>query len=577
MTGKHPPRRLAALLAADVVGYSRLIETDDVRTLTALKLRRREILMPLVVQNHGRVVNFTGDGVLVEFGSAVDAVQCAVKLQERFAEANLNFPADQHIILRIGINLGDIIVEGQLIYGDGVNVAARIESLAEPGSIWISATVYELVHGKLALKFDDLGEHALKNIAKRVRIYRATPATQSQNSTSLPPALPDKPSIAVLPFTNMSTDPEQDYFADGLTEDLITDLSKVSGLFVIARHSTFAYKGKSFDIRQAARELGVGLITEGSVRRSASRVRVTVQLIDASDGKHIWADRFDRDIEDVFAVQDEIVGKIVAALANVLPVFNAPAKRREPKIAAYDLFVKGRAQSLHLATANHAARLLLEEACRTDPEFSEAHAWLAMNLHYGWMYCYEEDARDTALALAVRAVSLDQQNADAHVILGYLQIFGNQPDLDSGRKQFMTALEINSNHADAWMFLADLETLEGNIEAALKAGYTAFRLNPRPPSYYHWLFCWVLYAAKRYEEVVDLARRDSEESLGSQRLLAAALAQLGRTEEAREAAQKFMSKMPNFTVSSWVNTLPVKNPLQLDDFVQGYLKAGIPA
>jgi TolB-like protein len=375
----------------------------------------------------------------------------------------------------------------------------------------------------------------------------------------------------------MSNDPEQGFFADGLTEDLITDLSKVTGLFVIARHSTFAYKGKSFDIRQAAKELGVSYVTEGSVRRSESRVRVTVQLIEARDGKHIWADRFDRKLEDVFEVQDEIVRKIVNALADILPLAHQPVKRREPKIAAYDLFVKGRVQSLHLAEENVKARSLLEEACRIDPEFAEAHAWLAMNLHYGWMYCGEGDARKKAFSLAERAVSLDPTNADAHVILGYLRIFGTTPDLQGGREQFATALKINSNHADAWMFLADLETLEGRTEAALLAGRTAFRLNPQPPSYYYWLFSWALYAAKRYEEVIEMTLRDEARALGSQRLLAAALAQLGRLDEAREAARKFMDVAPNFTVSSWVKTLPVRDPRQLDNFVEGYIKAGLPA
>ena len=317
MPEERAQRRLAAILAADVVGYSRLMERDEAGTLAALKTRRRDVLQPAIASHRGRIVKVMGDGVLVEFASAVDAVECAVALQEAMDVANAGLPEDTRIILRIGINLGDVIVEGQDLYGDGVNIAARLESLSEPGGLCISASVFEHVNGKLPHSFVSLGPQTLKNIDRPIQIYRlagkdgpgpAVPAVE------LP--LPDKPSIVVLPFVNMSADAEQSYFVDGLTEDLITDLSKVPELFVIARNSSFAYKGRSVDVRQIARELGVKYVLEGSARRAADRVRINAQLIDARAGGHIWADRFDRDLADIFAAQDEVIGKIVEALAR---------------------------------------------------------------------------------------------------------------------------------------------------------------------------------------------------------------------------------------------------------------------
>jgi TolB-like protein len=565
-------RRLAAIVVADVVGFSRLMAADEAGTLAALKERRKAILEPVVKEHGGRIVKVMGDGVLIEFASAVNAVKAAIELQDGMERANDGTTEASKIVLRVGIHLDDVIGDGTDIYGDGVNIAARLEALAEPGGIMVSGMLRDHVAGKLAVAFDDQGERSLKNISKPVRVYRIEQARRPADLR----APPGRASIAVLPFTNMSSDPEQEYFADGIAEDLITDLSKIAGLLVIARNSTFAYKGKAVDVRQVAKDLGVAYVIEGSVRRAGARVRVTVQLIDAANGSHLWADRFDRDLADVFAVQDEVVGKIVEALAGVLPSTALPAKRRAPKIAAYDLFVKGRAQSLQSAEANRRARPLLEEACRIDPDFAEAHAWLAMNLHYSWMYCYEEDSRPRALALARRAVTLDPANADAHVMLGYLRIFDAAPDLAGGREQFDIALSLNSSHAEAWIFLADLETLEGRTEAALQAAHTAFRLNPHPPAHYYWLFGWALYMAKRYEKVVEIVRRDDARALGSQRLLAGALAQLGRLDEAREVGQKFLSEMPSFTIASWVKTLPVRDPRQLDHFIEGYRKAGLP-
>ena len=438
MADTDEERRLAAILAADVVGYSRLMGEDEAGTLAVVRQLRSDLIEPRIVQHKGRLFKTTGDGFLAEFPSVVNAVACAAAIQKAMTARNTDQPEDRRLQLRIGVHLGDVISEKGDVYGDGVNVAARIEGLAPPGGVVVSAMVHDNVGSRLDLSFEDMGEQQLKNIARPLRLYRLEAASRPAIRAVQPERT--KPSIAVLPFTNMSSDAEQEYFADGISEDLITDLSKIAGLTVIARNSTFVYKGKAIDIRQVAKDLGVIYVIEGSVRRASSRVRVTVQLIDAGDGSHVWADRFDRNLEDVFAVQDEIVGKIVESLAGLIPTGQLPPKRRPPKIEAYDLFVRGRAQSLHLASANRKARPLLEEACRIDPDFAEAHAWLAMNLHYGWMYCYEEDSRDRALTLAQRAVALDPTNADAHVILGYLKIFAHAPDLDGGREQFTTAL-----------------------------------------------------------------------------------------------------------------------------------------
>ena len=361
-----------------------------------------------------------------------------------------------------------------------------------------------------------------------------------------------------------------------MAEDLITDLSKVQGLTVIARHSSFAYRGKQIDIRQISRELGVRYVVEGSVRRSAARVRINTQLIDAASNSHVWADRFDCDLTDIFELQDEVIRKIVNALADVLPAGRPTPKRRPLNIEAYDLFAKGRALSMLSPEGNKSAHPLLERACKLDPSFAEAHAWLAMNLLFGWMYCYQENSSEKVLALAQRAVSLDPANADAHVVLGYVLIFGGTGDLVRGREQIEIALNLNPNHADAWIFLADLEVLEGRSQDAVRSGRIAFHLNPHPPSYYYWLFSWILYAARRYEEVVETFHQDEGRTIGSQRNSAGALAQLGRHDEAREMARQFLLAVPQFTISSWAETLPFRDPRDRQHFIDGYLMAGLP-
>jgi TolB-like protein len=573
MVEERVQRRLATILAADVVGYSRLMEIDEAGTLAVLKARQKRVLEPLVARYQGRVFKFTGDGVLVEFGSAVNAVQCAVDLQHGMAAANSDQPEDRHIVLRIGINLGDVMVDGSDLYGDGVNIAARLEGLAEPGGILVSATAHDHVGTKVRADFEELGTQTLKNIAQPIRVYRVTGT--SAIAAAAPKPASNKPSIAVLAFTNMSGDPEQDYFVEGLSEDLIIDLSKVHGLFVISRHSSFAYKAKSVDIRSIAKDLGVRFVVEGSVRRAATRVRINVQLIDANDGTHVWADRFDRELADIFVVQDEVVGRIVSALSGVLPSARPIARQRATNLEAYDLFVRGRVLVKQSAESNRAARPLLERSIELDPGFADAYAWLAMNYLGGWVYWGEagEPHRSLALAAAQRAVSLDPENAGAHAILGEVLIFAGKPD--AAAAELAKALEINPNHADAWVIFGEVKTYEGSAVEAIDHTRKAFRLNPYPPGWYYWYLGFMEYAAGRYDDAVETLRHETIPS-GSQRILAASLAQLGRMDEAKLEAARFLAAYPTFSIQQWANRQPFQRETDRQHFVDGYLRAGLP-
>jgi adenylate cyclase len=372
MAEERAQRRLAAILAADVVGYSRLMELDERGTLAALKERRHKILSPLVSHHHGRIVKLMGDGVLVEFASALDAVECAVELQRSMAKANAKLPESRRIVLRTGVNLGDVMVEGGDLYGDGVNIAARIEGLAEPGEIWIAASVRDQVENKtVGLDFEDLGKHDLKNMARAVHIYRVHPQSADirerpeWHQTTL--TLPEKPSIVVLPFNNMSGDPEQEYFSDGITEDIITELSRFRGLFVIARNTSFQYRNKNVDVKRVGRELGVQFVLEGSIRRLGDRMRVTTQLIDTLSGSHVWADRYDRDLHDIFAVQDDVVQTVAATVSGrVEAAERARTVRLSPAgLASYDLHLRAKASFLKF-TRNDNERARMLEQCNAE-------------------------------------------------------------------------------------------------------------------------------------------------------------------------------------------------------------------
>ncbi|ANL40066.1 MULTISPECIES: adenylate/guanylate cyclase domain-containing protein [Rhizobium] len=578
MAEERVKRRLAAIVVADVVGYSRLMEEDEVTTLATLKERRATILQPIVRAHGGRVVKVMGDGVLLEFASAVNALSAAIELQRKMADANTALPEARRIVLRIGINLGDVVIDGSDLYGDGVNIAARLQSLAEPGAIYVAAAIRDQVNRKLPLSFDDLGPKSLKNIAEPVHVYRPLFETWAtvydEKPATLP--LPAKPSIAVLPFTNMSGEAEQEAFADGLTEDLITDLSRNAGLFVIARHSTFAYKGKSIDVRVIARDLGVRYILEGSARRTAGRMRINVQLIDAVGGGHLWAERFDRSLEDIFSVQDEVIGKIVEALVGQL--VELPPRKRPKSLEAYDVCVRGRSLISSFTSFPEAireAQILLERAILIEPEYSEASRWLAFVHWQLWAHSIEpsDENRSRALELARRAVQLDGSDAAARWVLGYLLAY--EKSWPASDTEFKAAFRLEPNNTDALVMSSELAVYAGQPLEAIDTISRALRLNPRPPGWYYWELGLAYYAAGRYVEAVKTLRMEATYRSASRRILAASLAQLGRKDEAIREAALFMAKTPNFTIAHWAAAQPARDMETVQRFVEGYRMAGL--
>ena len=572
MSEEQVERRLAAILAADVVGYSRLMGQDESGTLTSLRKLRAELLDPSIGEHKGRVFKTTGDGLLVEFPSVVNAVACAVNIQRAMAARNAGLPEDRLIQLRIGVNLGDVIIEGEDVFGDGVNVAARLEGIAPPGGVAVSAMVRDNIGNRLDLQFEDLGEQNLKNIARPVGVYRVALGSPAASRPAL--ALPGKPSIAVLPFTNMSSDPEQEYFADGLTEDLITDLSRHAGLFVIARNSSFAYKGKSMDVRRIAADLGVRYLLEGSARRAAGKVRINVQSIDAAGGAHLWAERFDRGLEDIFAVQDEVTARIVEALAGRLVA--TPPRQRPKNIEAYDLCVRARLLTEVSPQASREAYHLLQRALALDPDYAEAHRLLADNLLIGWLHWGEpmESCRRRAVEEAEKAVALDPGDAASRAVLAYILAYERR--WAESETEFAAALDLDPNNAEAWARLSDVTALAGKPAEAIEQIGKALRLNPFPDCWYYHLLGQAQYANRQYEAAVATLRKDETYRTMSRRFLAATLAQLGKLDEARREAQMFMLASPHFTINHWASTQPIRDKATIDHFIDGYRKAGLP-
>src|SRR3989454_1357297 len=452
-------RKLAAILSADVKGYSRLMGEDEVATIRTLTAYQ-EAMTTFIQQHRGRVVDASGDNLLAEFASVVDAVQCAVEIQRELKTKNADLPAPHRMEFRIGINVGDVIVEGERIYGDGVNIAARLEGLAEAGGICISGIVYDQVETKLALGYEFLGEQTVKNIAKPVRVYRVreaaanAPAQASREETALRLPLPDKPSILVLPFVNMSNDPDQEYFSDGITEDITTDLSKISSLFVISRNSAFTYKGKATKVRDISREMGVRYVLEGSVRKAGERVRISAQLIDATTDHHLWAERYDRPLTDIFAVQDEIVQQLVSTLRVEVHEAELERVRRIPttNLSAYDALLRGE-EYLHRVTieANVQARQSFEHAVALDPQYGEAHAGL------GWTYWVESHFSpdpqhlEQAVALAQQAIALDDSLPVAHSLVSLVYGRKQQYDRAIAAGERAVALDPNNAYSAAWL------------------------------------------------------------------------------------------------------------------------------
>jgi adenylate cyclase len=557
MVDQRARRRLAAILAADIVGYSRLMEADEAGTLAALKSQRKDVLTPLVAKHRGRVFKVAGDGVLVEFASAVSAVQCAVDLQQAMSVANRDVEDDRRIVLRIGLNLGDVMVEGGDLYGDGVNIAARLESIAEPGGICLSAMVHQNVKSKVKVGFEDLGEQKLRNIAEPVRAFRVDLPTSSSPASGVPQAPPpsNKPSIAVLPFANLSHDSEQDYFADGLTEDIITLLSAWRSFPIVARNSSFAFKQQSRDVRLIARELSARYVLEGSVRRSAQQVRVTAQLTDAELGHHIWARKFEGALDEIFALQDEITLQIVTSVEPELEKaeLRKIQTKRPASMGAWDFHLRGR-EHLHAMTpiANQQARVMFEHAIELDPKYADAVAGLSIAYQRDLLFEAADDRlawEEKALDLARRAVALDSESAVAHYALSGAFIWSNQHAHSIAEAQ--VAVELNPSDTAAWLALGNRLDIVGKSEEGISILERTLQRNPRDPhnhTYYGQL-ARAYINARDYEKALGLlneAVRLRPDFPNTHHLLAICLGHLDKTEEARAAARRCEELRPGF-------------------------------
>jgi len=577
-------RRLAAILAADIAGYSALMGADEARTVRDLKAHQT-VILPMIANHGGRVIDTAGDGILAEFGSVVNAVECAVAIQKTMAERNASVEADRQMWFRIGINLGDVIHDDARVYGDGVNIAARLEAIAEPGGICVSGTAYEHVHKKLPLTFTDLGAQSVKNIAEPVRIYRVD-AGAAGPPTKLPLALPDKPSIAVLPFTNLSGDPSQDYFSDGITEDIITELSRFSELFVIARNSSFQYKGKSPDIRQVGRELGVRYVLEGSIRRAGDRVRITGQLIDATTGAHRWAERYDRKLDDVFAVQDEVARTIVTILAAHVNKAEAERSLLKPPATwqAHDYYMRAADtfasfMSSFKSEDLYETRRLLEKSLSIDPKYARAYALLSRTHIFAWINAFDDDhlnpvALERAYQFARKAVEFDANLPQAHAQLGFVLLYRRQHDASIAA--FERAVELNPNFID--LYFAGACHFAGDFTRAIQIAQAYMRLDPfYPPMALSWSG-FAHYCLKRYSEALPLMREcvlRAPNYRAGHIMLAATCGQLGLLEDARAEAAEILRINPKYTIDGTQRQVSVFKFLD-EHYFDGLRKAGLP-
>jgi adenylate cyclase len=582
-------RRLAAILAADIAGYSALMGADEEATVRDLKAHQC-VILPMIKESGGRVIDTAGDGVLAEFASVLNAVKCAVALQKTMAHRNAAIDHARRMQFRIGINQGDVVFDEARVYGDGINIAARLEGIAEPGGICLSGKVYDEVEGRIDLTCEDLGAKQLKNIERPVRVYRVVAGSSVEASPSLqkdPLALPDKPSIAVLPFTNLSGDPSQDYFSDGITEDIITELSRFSELFVIARNSSFQYKGKSPDIRQVGRELGVRYVLEGSIRRSGDRVRISGQLIDAGTGAHRWAERYDRKLEDVLAVQDEVARTIVGILAA--HVSKAEIERTLVKPAA-----TWQASDYYMRAANtlasfrsslkmeelYEARRFLEHALSVDPNYARAHAELSRTYTTAFVNSIDADflnqaALDRAYQSARKAVQLDPNLSQAHADLGYVLTYKRQNE--AAIAEFERAIALNPNYTD-WRFASAL-VYAGEPAKAIAVVEAHIRLDPFYAPVAPGMLGLAYYMLRRYAKALPLLREcvlRAPNFRAGHIWLAATYAQLGQLEEARAEAAEILRIEPKFTITGTQRISVFKVTEDADHFSDGLRKAGLP-
>ena len=582
MAEQHVERRLAAVLAADVVGYSRLMAGDEEGTLARLNVLRRQFLEPTIAEHRGRIVKRTGDGLLIEFGSAIDATRCAVQTQQGMAKRNENVPADQRIDMRIGIHIGDIIIEEGDIFGDGVNVAARLEGIAQPGGISISEDAWRQVQGKVTANFVDTGEQRLKNIPRPVRVYCLKLDGEGATEPAAPPLpSPEQPSIAVLPFQNMSGDLEQDHFCDGLVEDIITTLSKLAGLRVIARNSSFVYKGRSVDVREAAKQLGVRYILVGSVRKSGNRIRATVQLIDAKDGAHVWAERYDRSIEDIFAIQDEIT-LILATEMQVRFTEGEQARLRyttTSNVEAWTYWVQGLSYH-HQAIAKEnqsSARLCWEKALALDPTSAALNAMLGfihgLDARFGW-WDDREAAIVKARSYADRALELDPNNADGHIALGVLCLLKER--YDEAVSHTRQAVQLAPGSADIANLAGFTLALSGCPEEALVLAQKSIALSPNHPTLYFGVLGNAYRLSGQIEEAIAAFEAYNARSPGFGLAdLVIAYHENGQSEKSKDAARRLLSARRDFTIAAWLKTQVRRDKARLEADVAALRTAGL--
>jgi len=582
-------RRLVAVFAADVEGYSRLMGADEVGTLKGLT-ERRAILDRIIGEHRGRIANTAGDSVLAEFGSAVDAVQCAVEAQTALAEANSTLPPDRRISFRIGVHIGDVMVRGGDLFGDGVNIAARLQTLANPGTVCISGATYDQVRKVLPMTFVDLGVQQVKNIQEPIRAYQVGATSEARGAAPArvaeaesPPPLPDKPSIAVLPFQNLSGDPEQEYFADGMVEEIITALSRFKSLFVIARNSSFTFKGKAVDIKEVGRRLGVRYVLEGSVRKAAGKVRITGQLIDAMTGAHLWADRFERDLTDVFALQDEVTVAVVSAIQpKLLQTEIALATRRRPEnLTAYDFSLRA-IQQYYLATGEGFAEAirLAHRALELDPRFgfvaALAGACHMNNVLMGYASDHQFERKE-AVRLFRLALSVDDSDPETLAFAALVSAF-MVGDSESEIEMADRAVALNANSYWAWHYRGWVYETAGLPEEAIQSFERAIRMSPVDPLL-HRSFTGMgmaLIELRRFDEAIVAGKKALRQNpfySASYRCLASAFAHLGRDAEAREAAARVLETDPAFTISGWIARGGQSNAKLL---IEGLRKAGLP-
>ncbi len=594
VTGDRVERRLAAVLAADVAGYSRLMGIDEEGTLARLKATRKSVVDPTIASHRGRIVKTTGDGMLVEFASAVDAARFAIEVQRIMAGQNENLPQDTAIEFRIGIHVGDIIIDDNDIFGDGVNIAARLEGIAEPGGVCISDDAYRQIRGKVEIGWDDLGPQNLKNIAEPMRAWRvqlrAQAAAKPQQGAAADQApalaLPDKPSIAVLPFQNMSGDPEQEYFADGMVEDITTALSRFKLLFVIARNSSFTYKGKPVDVREVGRKLGVRYVLEGSVRRAGNKVRITGQLVDASNGTHLWADHFDGILEDIFDLQDRVTASVVAAIAPKVQQAELERSTRKPteRLDAYDYYLRGVALYAKPSKESIGEALrLFSKAIELDPNFAAPYAaatrCYSIRRAYGWAINPAEETAETG-RLIQAAIRLGPDDAFVLGLSGF-QTFYVLGDVEGGAALIERARVLNPNLAILWGGAGLINVCLGQPDLGIEQIEHAVRLSPLDPSMPLWQNGIALghFHSERYDEAVRWAKtslRDGRSFNNTLGVLAAGQALLGHIEEARETVAQLRTVEPSWRLSNLPDLRLVRRVQDRERYVEGMRRAGLP-